>query len=129
MAQGRGWINVVPVVADEDRPPEPSRVGRWFSGKGPAIPLATFVPGGAGASHTVGISHGTAGKVAARLAAAGLRLPDGSKVTQDHPKRGLVAEVPATGELDVVARFLLEAAAMVSVVPTTDTWRAEIYER
>ncbi len=133
IAAGDGWLNVGPIVADEDLPPAPSTVSRWFSAKGPAVPMATFVAGREGSVHTVGLSHGLGRKVAAELAAAGVRLPDGTKVRQDHPKRGLVAEVPAvsavatTAGLDLVARFLLDGAAMVSSVPTGDAWRAEIY--
>ncbi len=41
-----GWVNLGPGLRDDqiDRLPAPSALGRWFSGRGPVVPMATWTP-------------------------------------------------------------------------------------
>ena len=124
---GKGWVNLRPEVAEDDQPPVPSGLSRLLSGRGPAVPLATFVVGSKGKPHLVGIEHGSGPKARQRLGELGIRAPVGSNVKSDHGKRGLVVSMaPDVDEREVV-RFLFEAATELSVVPIGQVWEAEIY--
>ena len=125
VTRGRGWINIGPDLDEVD----PRALGRpsFFSGRGPTIPLGTFVPGSGRADHQVGLEHG-AGKGAARLLAeAGLELPPGCRLVQDHPRRGLILALAPTTEAAVVARLLLSVAVELTPIPLPEQWTAEIY--
>jgi hypothetical protein len=54
-------------------------------------------------------------------------VPEGWKVTQDHPRRGLVAEVPADADNRTVVDWLLRAAAAVCQIPSTGRWQAAVH--
>jgi hypothetical protein len=129
-ADGRGWINLAPDLGD-DHPPTSG--GGWFSGRGPTVPHATYVAARAGrrgrvTPAQVGIEHGSGPQAVARLAEAGHPLPAGWRVRQDHPRRGLVAEVGPDTDPGRVVEWLLGAAAVLSGVPTGDVWLAEVWE-
>ncbi len=62
-----------------------------------------------------------------KLRDLGLPLPQGWRVTQDHPRRGLVALVPAQVPAADVVDWLLAAAAAVCTVPTTGRWTAAVH--
>jgi hypothetical protein len=65
--------------------------------------------------------------VLARLATAGLVLPEGWKLVQDHPRRGLVV-APARGAgSESVLGWLLEAGTILSAVRLTGDWQAEVH--
>jgi hypothetical protein len=125
---GRGWVNLRPHVDDDDLPPVPSGITRIFSGRGPAVPMATFVAGNGGKVHQIGIEHGSGPKAARRLAAAGVVAPNGSLVKADHGRRGLVVAVPGDADPAAIARFLLDSATALSAVPIGGTWEAEVYD-
>jgi hypothetical protein len=132
-AAGRGWINLAPDLggeADDGQPP--SRGGGWFSGRGPSVPHATWVAGrttrrGRTEPARLGIEHGRGPRALAQLAAAGHPLPSDWRVRQDHPKRGLVVELPADAAPAQVAAWLVGAAAVLSEAPTGDVWLAEVW--
>jgi len=122
---GRGWINASPVL--DDAPATARNPASWFSGRGPAVPTATFVAARSPRPHSLGIEHGSGGHAVARLTAGGVELPTGARRRQDHPRRGLVLEVPADVDPAAVVRFLLDAAVLLSVVRTDDRWEATCY--
>lgn len=128
---GTGWVNIRPIIDREDEPPPPG-VFAIFGGSAHKVPTATWLPGppGAGGSSkptTIGLQHGSGPRVVRRLHELGLPLPDGWRVTQDHPRRGLVAQAPpGAAEADALA-WLVQAAAAVCAVPSTGRWRAEIH--
>jgi len=64
-------------------------------------------------------------RAAARLAERGLPLPAGWRVTQDHPKRGLV--VSAAADEAAMLEWLLRAGELLSVVVPTGIWDAAVY--
>ncbi|MEA3214833.1 MAG: hypothetical protein QOJ19_989 [Acidimicrobiia bacterium] len=127
---GEGWINLAPDLGD-DQPP--SRAGGWFSARGPEAPHATLMPGrvkrnGRVEPAQLGIEHASGTKAARRLREAGMELPAGALVRQDHPKRGLVLQVPADAPAEGLVIWLLDASVRLSRVPIGDGWRAEIWE-
>ena len=104
-----------------------------LSGRGPATPELSWVPGEPGGRRreplSVGIRHGAGPKAKARLAEAGVAVPDGWYVVQDNPRRGLVAQVPGTHTDTEVLEWLLRAAAVLATVPLSGDWRVRIYFR
>ncbi|HEX8804602.1 MAG TPA: hypothetical protein VF743_10420 [Acidimicrobiales bacterium] len=132
LAAGRsGWINLSPGLDVDVPPPARSPLAGVLSGRGPAVPLATWTPGDAKSAASAGIQHGRGPKAADQLAEAGAPVPDGWRVVQDHAKRGLVLTPPAgtsAAELDAVLAWLLRATAALCPLPTTGEWRAYCYE-
>src|SRR5436309_2937892 len=84
---GQGWINLSPALDEDEPPPRSSNFG-LFSGRGPDVPLCTWVPG---TPTQVGVQHGAGPKVADVLRTLGEPVPEGWRVTQDHSRRGLEA--------------------------------------
>lgn len=129
---GAGWVNLQPGIDPDDAPQaEPGLFG-LFSGRGPVVPVATWTApaptrrGGRGPEE-VGIQHPAGPRAAARLAEAGVPVPAGWRVVQDHPRRGLVAQVaPGTPHREV-AEWLLGATARLAAVPVTGWWRATVH--
>jgi hypothetical protein len=66
--------------------------------------------------------------VVATLRDLGLPLPEGWRVVQDHPRRGLVAKLPAGADDAGVLDWLIRAAGALCTVPGTGQWRAEVFE-
>lgn len=126
---GRGWINLQPWVEDQDRPPT-SPLGRMFSSLGPAVPMATWVPGHArGRSRvpgTVGISHAAGRFAVRRLAERGVEVPPAWTVRQDHTRRGLVFELPDGAGASDVLGFVLAAMEVLSGVEIDGRWIADV---
>ncbi|MCE2531789.1 MAG: hypothetical protein J4F44_04830 [Acidimicrobiia bacterium] len=126
---GRGWLNLLPWVEDEDRPPT-SPLGRMFSARGPEIPQATWVPqhrrGRSTVRATIGISHPTGRFAVRRLAENGVHVPQAWTVRQDHVRRGLVFELPDGVGAAEVLRFLMAATEVLSGVETDGRWVADI---
>ena len=120
-AGGTGWINIEPVIDEEHEPPEPGPFA-FLGGSTHQVPVITWMPGrrqersGRPRPTTVGLQHASGPRVAWRLRDLGLPVPDGWRVTQDHPRRGLVAEVPADADNRAVIGWLLQAAAAVCQV-------------
>jgi hypothetical protein len=125
-AAGRGWVNLFPSVEIEGGGGDAG----LFTGRGPALPLATWTPGGQRrrypASATLGLQHGTGPRVAAHLAELGLGVPAGWVVVQDHPRRGLVVEVPLGVDDRVVLDWLLAATSALCPVPFS-SWAATVH--
>ncbi len=129
-----GWINIGPWLPDEvmAEVPQRSGLGAWFSGLGPYIPMATWIPGTTtGRSATpaqVGIEHGTGRNALARLSEAGHPMPAEWRRRQDHAKHGIVAELPAGVDLAEVVVWLIEAVTSLSECASPgNRWRAVIH--
>jgi hypothetical protein len=144
---GQGWINFEPELPEDVEVPGPGLFS-FMSARGPAVPLATWVPArvtrrGRAVPATLGLQHPTGVRAAARLADHGLERPPGWRVTQDHPKRGLVVQLagprgadPLSGPADgigsgpdaaQVLEWLLRAGELLSMVPPTGWWVAAVY--
>lgn len=132
LAAARGWLNLQPHFGDVDAPPVGARPG-VFSGRGPAVPVCTWVPGERtrkGVEHVaLGIEHGSGPGAAARLAEVGLAVPEGWVVMQDNPRRGLVVAVPPADDDAVVLDWLLEATTALSRVVLPGEWLALLHRR
>lgn len=128
---GTGWINLGPIVDEEHEPPGPGPFA-FLGGSTHVIPIVTWMPGkllpdGRAKQTTVGLQHATGPRVARRLRDLGLPLPAEWRMTQDHPRHGLVALVPAEAEDRSVMEWLLQAATATCGVPTTGRWRATVH--
>ena len=129
-AAHRGWVNLQPVPVDEDAVP-PDRPA-FLSAMGPALPLCTWSPGEARGRRvdaaSIGIQHRAGSKAAAFLAEVGHPVPPGWRITQDHPRRGMVVEPPADAALDDVLAWLLDAGEALSIVPVTGRWTVTVFD-
>ena len=123
---GKGWINLSPAL-DEDEPPPRSSTFGLFSGRGPDVPLCTWVPG---TPTQVGIQHGAGPKVVKVLQNLQEAVPDGWRVTQDHSRRGLVAILPeGTGNEQALDWLLRAGTALAAHLKLAGWWRAAIYKQ
>lgn len=129
-ARGDGleWLNVQPWV-DESNMPKVSLLKHLFSGRGFAVPTGTWVPGHPGGKPPdvteLGVQHGAGPRALDRIKENGVVVPDGWRVTQDHPKRGLVVEVGADASNRDALHFLIAAGASLAVdVSIDDRWVA-----
>jgi hypothetical protein len=130
-ATGTGWINVVPVIEEEHEPPPPGPFA-FLGGSTHQVPTVTWVPGkhqpdGTTKPTTVGLQHAAGPHLAWKLRDLGLPLPDGWRITQDHPRRGLVAQVPSGADNKEVMDWLLGLAAAVCAVPATGRWEVSVH--
>ncbi|HEY3139986.1 MAG TPA: hypothetical protein VGJ86_02600 [Acidimicrobiales bacterium] len=125
----QGWINFTPGLDMDFPPPQRSVLASIFGARGPDVPLATWKPAGKADREpsTVGIHHSQGPKVAGRLSEAGLAIPEGWRMLQDHPKHGLVCAVPPDADLDTVLDWLLRATTSLCRFPLTGEWRALCY--
>lgn len=128
-----GWINLGPGLTPEEFAALPTRstVAKWISGRGPAVPMATWTPAstkGRGGPAQIGLAHGTGPNALERLRGVGLPLPSGWQKKQDHAKNGIVAELPASAGPEVVVEWLLAAIRELSDrVPAGPDWIAEVH--
>ncbi len=131
-AARKGWVNISPVLPEGVEPPRQGILA-YLGARGPEALMATWVPGvakGDGFEPTkAGLQHSAGKRVVNRLADGGLPIPEGWKVTQDHPARGVVATVGEGADLDEVAAWLLAAAERVATSPLTGKWRATVYRQ
>jgi hypothetical protein len=126
-----GWINVQPVIEEEYEPPAPGPFA-FLGGLTHKVPTVTWMPGklladGTAKPTTVGIQHAAGPRLVGKLRDVGLPLPDGWRVTQDHPRRGLVALVPGDADDATVIDWLLRSATFACTVPTTGRWAASVH--
>jgi hypothetical protein len=130
---GQGWINLLPGVdLDEDeQQTAPPGLFSLFSQRQPPVTMATLMPPRparrAFDGVTVGLLHPTGGKAVARLAEAGVTLPEAWLVRQDHPRRGLVLLTRhGTSETDVI-EWTIRAGTALCRREMTGDWQAVVY--
>ena len=129
---GLGWINIGPGLRDDqiEQLPVPTMLGRWFSGRGPAVPMATWTPprgSPAGLPPTIGVEHGAGPKALDRLRDAGAPLPAGWRKVQDHAKNGIVVQPAAGASHDDVLGWLLSVCWALCPIDIEDHWLAEVH--
>lgn len=127
-----GWVNVRPRLSDEqlDEQPRATLPGMWFSARGPAVPMATWTPPASGRKPgpaVVGIEHGAGPRALEQLGEAGVPLPRAWNSRQDHPKRGIVAEVPAVVSCHETLVWLLSACRALCSIDLDSRWIAEVH--
>jgi hypothetical protein len=129
-----GWVNFQPNIDPEDVPGSGFNLLSIFSARGPAIPLATWMPGihnrkGVPAPPEIGIQHPAGSRAIPVLRTRGLDVPDGWIPLQDHPKRGLVLRLPPEVPHPEIVRWLLDATTALCAYPLPDSWLAAVYQR
>ena len=130
-----GWVTFEPLFDDEAIPPISRSWLDVFSARGPALPDASWVPGERRGDRvtplSVGLRHPSGGRVVGRLNDAGLPVPEGWRMVQDHPKRGLVIEARPGTPVDAgpLLEWMLAALGALTPMPLTGLWRATFHRR
>jgi hypothetical protein len=131
-AAGGGWVNLMPGIDEEASDVHP-RAGlfAFFGNNAAPVTMTTVVPPKKDRSDTegltVGIMHPTGGKAVERLADAGVTVPDGWLVRQDHARRGLLLRTPVdVTETDVID-WSVRAGTALCRAEMTGRWRAVVY--
>lgn len=128
-----GWVNLQPLVDEADVPQASSGLLGWISAKGPAVPVATWVPGERTRKgvdpDSIGLQHHGGPKARLTLADAGVPVPPEWKLLTDHPKRGLVIQLPEGVDPAQVVDWLIRAARVLSPMALPDAWAAVVYAR
>lgn len=118
------WCNLVFEPLEDDEGPEDSALFSFLAARGPSNPFATIMAGDDGkrsSSAQVGIQHRAGTKAAAQLREEALFLPEGARVRQDHPRRGLVVEWPTDSNVATLVGWLLPAMRLLGRAPTTNS--------
>jgi hypothetical protein len=130
-----GWVNVQPVPPDDDIATRRGKAGVFalLAGRGPELPVATWVPGELTRKgltpDSVGLQHAGGPKARFRLADEGVPIPDGWRLLADHPRRGLVLELPEGTSADQAIEWLLRAAVALAPDELPRRWVALVYHR
>jgi hypothetical protein len=130
-----GWVNLHPWLDDEVD--EAAGVSQsflgWLSARGPEHPEGTWVPGEqkrrGRAPDSIGLRHAGGAQARFKLADKGVPVPAGWIIKADHPKRGLVLELPDGTPPSAVIDWLLRAAAALTPAPLPDRWAAVVWRR
>jgi hypothetical protein len=122
---GAGWINLSPALDEDQELPTRSATFGIFSGRGPDVPLCTWVPG---TPAQIGVQHGAGTKASPLLRDLGNPVPQGWRVTQDHPRRGLVVLLPPdVGNEDALEWLIRAGTGLSAHLKLAGWWRAGIY--
>lgn len=129
---GGGWVNLMPGIDEEASAVHP-RAGlfAFFGNNAAPVTMTTVMPPKQDRSDTeglaVGIMHPTGSHAVERLAEAGVPVPDGWVVRQDHARRGLLLRTPVpVAEADVVD-WSIRAGTALCRAEMTGRWRAVVY--
>jgi hypothetical protein len=129
---GGGWINLMPGIDEEASDIHP-RAGlfAFFGNNAAPVTMTTLMPPkkdrSATEGLTIGVMHPTGGEAVARLAEAGVTVPEGWEVRQDHARRGLLVRTPAEVEDSDVVTWSVRAGTALCRAEMTGRWRAVVY--
>jgi hypothetical protein len=130
---GEGWINLLPGVDAEENEQQTAPPGLFslFSSRQPPVTECTLVPPRPSRRDTegvtVGVLHPTGAKAAARLSEAGVPVPRGWLVRQDHARRGLVLLTPHGERASDIIAWALRAGTALCRTEMTGQWQAVVY--
>ena len=89
-----------------------------FSSRGPRIPQFTWTSAtdrkGNYQPSEIGLTHPTGIAVLERIKGFQINIPDEWRLIQDHPKRGIVFQLPATYDSEEVVMFATSVIPVVS---------------
>jgi hypothetical protein len=131
-AAGGGWVNLMPGI-DEDASDVHPRAGlfAFFGNNAAPVTMTTVMPPKKDRRDTegltVGIMHPTGGKAVERLAEAGVLVPVGWLVRQDHARRGLLLRTPVDVADTEVMEWSVRAGTALCRAEMTGRWRAVVY--
>lgn len=131
-AAGDGWINLLPGIDEDAAAPETSAgLFAFFGNRTAPVSMATVMPPKKDRREsegiTIGLMHPTGAKAVARLAEAGVPLPEGWVVRQDHARRGLLVRTPAPVDDSDVVTWCTRAGTALCRAEMTGRWRAVVY--
>jgi len=129
---GSGWINLLPGIHEDAVDPEPAAgLFAFFGNRAAPVSMATVMPAKKerrdAEGVTIGVMHPTGAKAVARLAEAGVEVPAGWVVRQDHARRGLLVQTPADASDTDILTWSIRAGDALSRVDMTGQWRAVVY--
>ncbi|HWD54216.1 MAG TPA: hypothetical protein VG346_03800 [Acidimicrobiales bacterium] len=129
---GDGWLNLLPGIVEGAVEVEaPTGLFAFFGTRQPPVTMATVMPAHATQRHvegmSVGLMHPTGGRAIARLAEAGVRVPDGWVVRQDHARRGLVLRASPEAPPASVVGWCVQAGTTLCMTDMTGQWQAVVY--
>jgi hypothetical protein len=128
---GDGWLNLLPGVYDEADLNPPAGLFAFFGTRQAPVTMATVMPARPDKRNvegmSVGLMHPTGAKSIARLAEAGVRVPDGWVVRQDHPRRGLVLRTAPDAVAADIVSWCVQAGTALCMVDMTGQWQAVVY--
>lgn len=132
--QHAGWVTLLPDVPADYEPSQPlGPIASMVASSRYEVPVATWVAGAVGRRglkpDSLGIQHSTGAGAVRRLAEEGAPVPHGWRLVQDHPRRGLIVEPPLGTSLADMLQWLVRAGALLSKVPFTGRWHAEVHQR
>ena len=128
---GEGWVNLMPGVYDDADLNPPTGLFAFFGTRQAPVTMATVMPARLDKRNvegmSVGLMHPTGAKAIARLAEAGVVVPTGWVVRQDHARRGLILQAaPNTTPADIVT-WCVQAGTALCRVDMTGRWQAVVY--
>jgi len=124
---GKGWINCSPGVP-EDYPQFRPSLFAWLIGPTPpGAPIVTLMPGHAGQPDTLGVLHAK-GRIGLHRGATLASVPASWRCSQDHNRRGLLFEVPAVSNEELVG-VMVAVSDELATVPTTGSYLVELFVR
>jgi hypothetical protein len=129
---GDGWLNLMPgIYEDEADVNPPTGLFSFFGTRQPPVTMATVMPPkrerAASEGMSVGLMHPTGPKAIARLAEAGITVPEGWVVRQDHARRGLVLRTAVGAAPADVITWCVRAGTELCRAEMTGAWRAVVY--
>jgi hypothetical protein len=129
---GDGWINLLPgIVEGAVEVDPPTGLFAFFGTRQAPVTMATMMPARVEQRHvegtSVGLMHPTGARAIARLAEAGVTVPNGWVVRQDHTRRGLVLRTsPDAAPADIVG-WCVRAGTALCMAEMTGQWQAVVY--
>jgi hypothetical protein len=131
-AAGSGWINLLPGIEEDAAEPQTSAgLFAFFGNRAAPVSMGTVMPPSKERRDregvTVGIMHPTGATAVARLAEAGVPLPEGWVVRQDHARRGLLVRTPPDAPDTAIVEWGVRASAALCRADMTGQWRAVVY--
>jgi hypothetical protein len=128
---GNGWMNLMPGVPEGSvETDQPAGLFAMFGTRASPVTMATLIPPRADRRDhegvSVGVMHPT-GKAIARLADAGIPVPNGWVVRQDHVRRGLVLRSTPDALDAAIVEWAVRAGDALCMVEMTGRWQAVVY--
>jgi hypothetical protein len=132
---GDGWINLLPgVEQEEERTVAPSGLFGLFGNRQAPVTMGTLMPARPARpvrreseGVTIGLLHPTGAKAVARLAEAGVTMPAGWVLRQDHARRGLVVRTAPDAAASDIITWSIRAGTALCREEMTGSWQAVVY--